>query len=282
MQVATIIGACVGGVMKENKIIAYFYYLYMVLVAIIFEIVMFIFNALNGKVLKCPIEFFLYTMALCIPMCNRIMALIQPAHKNNVLFDIGKYIFDFYFCILFVTTLYNNSVLMTFRWFIYIFSVLNLFCSIKKGDYRNVDYNRNEQYVLSFQLVSITYCIMLIIICNLGMNVLTVFLICIYLIFGNIIRVYALSKLGELGNCKFLVRYIFSALIEACAFCLYIQLLPVADLGELKKLLYDMPVTIYVDIILLTVIFVLFEIPMHTIRNKIWNKFCKHIKVSEH
>ena len=269
--------------MKQNKTMAYIYLICMWLFSMTFEIFMFYFNNLTGEVLKAPIGFFLYSLALTMPICHRIMALIQPAHKNNVVFDIGKYAYNLYFCVLFVTTLYTNATFVKIRWFLYIFSIINIFYHIQKGNYDNTDGYSNAQYVLSFQLMSIIYCIMLMTLCNFIINYMTFFLIGIYIVCSNLIRVYILAKLNMFNNFKFVIRYIVSAVLEIVVFLLCLKLFPSENMIEFQKSLYEGPATLYVITIILMVVFILLEIPMYKIRNTLWNTFCKdvHIKKSD-
>lgn len=78
------------------------------------------------------------------------------------------------------------------------------------------------------------------------------------------------------NNFKFLVQYILSELLEIIAHGLCIKLLPLETLNEFKGTIYDMPIKIYVDIFIFTMLLVFLELPMFVIRNKIWNKFCKN------
>lgn len=239
--------------------------IYMLITNIIFEITAILFNELGSEILKLPIEFVLYSFVLCMPMCHRIMALIQPAYSNNVMFDIGKYIYVGYYIIMFITTLYNSIFAMTIRWFFLLLSIINLLYSIHKGDYNIIDENARAQYFLCFQLMSMVYCALLVIFCNFRLNLLTCLLMYTFLLFSNIIRIYVLFKLLILKNIKFCIRYIFSALMEMFAFYICYRFLPSEDLSAFKALLYEMPVRIYVDIVVLILFLSLFEIPMNKI-----------------
>lgn len=162
---------------------------------------------------------------------------------------------------------------MAARWFVYILFVLLSFYYIKNGGDNSTDVHSKEQYVLCFQLMSIIYCILLVVLCNFRINCLTVLLTSAYIVFSILIRGYVLFQLGMFKNIKFLLRYIVSELLEILAFGLCVRLLPSLTLGEFKELLYDTSAAIYVDILIMTAGFVLLEIPMYTIRNKIWNEF---------
>lgn len=252
----------------ENKIMAYIYGIYMVMISLLFEMVMIVLNGLVGEVLKVPIEFFLCTFALCMPICHRVMALIQSAHKGNVLFDLGKYILDFYFVILFIATIYHSSFFMVFRWIIYSSFVMIFFYYIQNGMYIDSDNDGRKQCALSFQLMSIEYCILLVILCNFHINCLTISLMILYTLSSILMRVYTLVHLGLLK--KYLLQYVFSEILEMLAFSFCFILLPHRNVLELKQMLYDTSVTLYIDILIMVLVFILFEIPMYSIRNKIW------------
>ena len=181
--------------MKQCKKMAYICLLYLLMISLGFEIVYCLICSFEVQPFKVPIEFFLYALFLSMPVIHRIMSLIQPYNKGEVLFDLGKYLFDLYLCILFISTLYCTPLINILRWFVYVLSIQYTIYYINKGKYDNTDTDET-QYILSYQLMNVEYFILMIVLCNFRMNILTMVLILGFILLSIILRVFVLIKMN--------------------------------------------------------------------------------------
>ena len=262
--------------MKQNKVMASIILIWMMAINITFEIVMFMMNLLKDDVLKVPIEFFLYSLLLTVPMARRVMALIQPAHKGNVIFNLSKYMYNIYYILLFVSTLCKTSLLMGIRWFFYIFVIVNIIKDIYSGDYEVEDKYKNEQSVLSFQLTCFIYLGVVIMLCNFRISCLTIAVIVENVIFANLLRIYVMRKRGMFGSGKRVVGYIGAALLELVAYAIACRFYICYSLAQFQEMLYELPATIYVDVVVASLVLLFFELPLYRMRGRMWKELEKN------